>query len=215
MIRINHMSKSFAGRAIFEDLSLTFDKGYIYVLKGESGSGKTTLLNIIAKLEAYDSGEVDYEGESLRSLSSHRYFRDELGYLFQNLGLLENETIDANLDLAFTGKKMPKAARQSAKEAVLGAVHLEHLALGQKIFELSGGEQQRIALAKLFLKDPPLILVDEPTASLDETNSQAVIDLLLALKNEHRLIIIATHDPQIYKIADKLIDVKDVKSSKS
>ena len=106
MIAIKKLSKYFGKRVIFDDLNLSFDKGKIYALIGESGSGKTTLLNILAKLETYDSGSVTYDGTDLKEIKSQVYYRDYLGYLFQNFGLIENDSISYNLDLGLVGKKL-------------------------------------------------------------------------------------------------------------
>ena len=133
-----------------------------------------------------------------------------LGYLFQNFGLLENETIATNLDLGLIGQKLTKKEKKQQEEEVLKKVGLAYLALDQKIFELSGGEAQRVALAKVILKDPPLILADELTAALDPETSQEVMDLLLMLKNQERIIIIATHNPDIWNQADEVINLNQL-----
>ena len=144
MIAIKKLSKYFGKRVIFDDLNLSFDKGKIYALIGESGSGKTTLLNILAKLETYDSGSVTYDGTDLKEIKSQVYYRDYLGYLFQNFGLIENDSISYNLDLGLVGKKLRKNDIQECKEKVMKDVHLEHLNLNQKIYELSGGDRKSV-----------------------------------------------------------------------
>ncbi|MDU4524390.1 ABC transporter ATP-binding protein [Streptococcus parasanguinis] len=208
MIKIHQLTKTFGDRTVFSDLNLNFDAGKVYALIGNSGCGKTTLLNMVAKLEPYDQGSIQYKGKDLRKIKPTNYFRNELGYLFQNFGLIDNKTVSENLDLGLIGHKLDKQKKRETKEEVLDRVGLSYIQLDQKIYELSGGEAQRVALAKIILKDPPLILADELTAALDPETSQEIMDLLLTLKNKERLIIIATHNPTIWKQADQVVSLK-------
>ena len=206
MIELQHIWKQFGSRIIFSDLNLNFQSGMVYALIGDSGCGKTTLLNMLAKLETFDKGEIFYKEKSLTSLKNEEFYRNELGYLFQNFGLLESQTIRENLELGMIGKKKnKKQEKERLLLQALQAVRLDYLSLNQKIYELSGGEAQRVALAKIILKDPPLILADEPTASLDPKNSKEIMEILLELRNANRTIIIATHNPSIWKMADQVI----------
>ena len=206
MIELQHIWKQFGSRIIFSDLNLNFQSGMVYALIGDSGCGKTTLLNMLAKLETFDKGEIVYKGKSLTSLKNEEFYRNELGYLFQNFGLLESQTIRENLELGLIGKKKnKKQEKERLLLQALQAVRLDYLSLNQKVYELSGGEAQRVALAKIILKDPPLILADEPTASLDPKNSKEIMEILLELRNANRTIIIATHNPSIWKMADQVI----------
>ena len=206
MIELQHIWKQFGSRIIFSDLNLNFQSGMVYALIGDSGCGKTTLLNMLAKLETFDKGEIVYKGKSLTSLKNEEFYRNELDYLFQNFGLLESQTIRENLELGLIGKKKnKKQEKERLLLQALQAVRLDYLSLKQKIYELSGGEAQRVALAKIILKDPPLILADEPTASLDPKNSKEIMEILLELRNANRTIIIATHNPSIWKMADQVI----------
>ena len=206
MIELQHIWKQFGSRVIFSDLSLNFQGGMVYALIGDSGCGKTTLLNMLAKLETFDKGEIFYKGNSLTSIKNEEFYRNELGYLFQNFGLLESQTIRENLELGMIGKKKnKKQEKERLLLQALQAVRLDYLSLNQKIYELSGGEAQRVALAKIILKNPPLILADEPTASLDPNNSKEIMEILLELRNSSRTIIIATHNPSIWKMADQVI----------
>ena len=206
MIELQHIWKQFGSRIIFSDLNLNFQSGMVYALIGDSGCGKTTLLNMLAKLETFDKGEIVYKGKSLASLKNEEFYRNELGYLFQNFGLLESQTIRENLELGLIGKKKnKKQEKERFLLQALQAVRLDYLSLNQKIYELSGGEAQRVALAKIILKNPPLILADEPTASLDPKNSKEIMEILLELRNANRTIIIATHNPSIWKMADQVI----------
>lgn len=208
MIKIHQLTKTFGDRTVFSDLNLNFDAGKVYALIGNSGCGKTTLLNMVAKLEPYDQGSIQYKGKDLRKIKPTNYFRNELGYLFQNFGLIDNKTVSENLDLGLIGHKLDKQKKRETKEEVLDRVGLSYIQLDQKVYELSGGEAQRVALAKIILKDPPLILADELTAALDPETSQEIMDLLLILKNKERLIIIATHNPTIWIQADQVVSLK-------
>ena len=206
MIELQHIWKQFGSRVIFSDLSLNFQGDMVYALIGDSGCGKTTLLNMLAKLETFDKGEIFYKGNSLTSIKNEEFYRNELGYHFQNFGLLESQTIRENLELGMIGKKKnKKQEKERLLLQALQAVRLDYLSLNQKIYELSGGEAQRVALAKIILKNPPLILADEPTASLDPKNSKEIMEILLELRNANRTIIIATHNPSIWKMADQII----------
>ena len=210
MIKIEHLAKSFGERTVFQDINLQFAAGKVYALIGNSGCGKTTLLNILAKLEPYEKGSISYRGQELKQIKSHHFFKNELGYLFQNFGLLENETIAANLELGLIGQKWTKQEKKKREEEVLEKVGLNYLTLDQKIYELSGGEAQRVALAKVILKDPPLILADELTAALDPETSQEIMNLLLSLKKPDHLIILATHNPVIWEKADEVIRLNTI-----
>ena len=210
MIKIERLAKSFGERTVFQDINLQFTAGKVYALIGNSGCGKTTLLNILAKLEPYDKGSISYRGQELKQIKSHHFFKNELGYLFQNFGLLENETVAANLELGLIGQKLTKQEKKQREEEVLEKVGLNYLTLDQKIYELSGGEAQRVALAKVILKDPPLILADELTAALDPETSQEIMNLFLSLKKPDRLIILATHNPVIWEKADEVIRLNTV-----
>lgn len=209
MIKIEGLTKKFNDRTIFSNLNLVFEKGKVYALIGASGSGKTTLLNMIAKLESYE-GTIQYEDKPLESIKPQKYFRDYMGYLFQNFGLLDSQTIRENLDLGLIGKKLTKTQRITQQQEVMCKVNLDYLDLNQKIYALSGGEAQRVALAKAILKNPPLILADEPTAALDPKTSEEIMEILLSMKNEERIIILATHNSMIWNMADEVVDISKI-----
>ncbi|WP_165626436.1 ABC transporter ATP-binding protein [Streptococcus equi] len=210
MIELKQVSKSFGERELFSNLSMTFEVGKVYALIGSSGSGKTTLMNMMGKLEPYH-GTIFYRGKDLASYKSSDFFRHELGYLFQNFGLIENQTIEENLKLGFVGQKLNKSEQTMRQKQALERVGLSYLNLDKRIFELSGGESQRVALAKIILKNPPFILADEPTASIDPTTSKLIMEILLSLRDANRLIIVATHNPAIWEMADEMITMESLR----
>lgn len=209
MISLKMIDKKFGQRRIFDDFSMDFQPGKTYALIGRSGSGKTTLLNMIGKLEPYDSGEIMIGDKPLQQIKSEEYFRDYMGYLFQNLGLLDNESIEANLELGLVGQKIGKDEKKALFKQVLKEVGLSYLDLDSLIYTLSGGESQRISIAKLILKKPKILLADEPIASLDPKTSAEIIKLLLSMKSPERVIIIATHSPEIWAQVDEVIALTD------
>ncbi|HEL0022263.1 TPA: ABC transporter ATP-binding protein [Streptococcus equi subsp. zooepidemicus] len=210
MIELKQVSKSFGERELFSNLSMTFEVGKVYALIGSSGSGKTILMNMMGKLEPYD-GTIFYRDKDLASYKSSDFFRHELGYLFQNFGLIENQTIEENLKLGLIGQKLTKSEQHRREKQALERVGLSYLNLDKRIFELSGGESQRVALAKVILKNPPFILADEPTASIDPATSKLIMEILLSLRDTNRLIIVATHNPAIWEMADEMITMESLR----
>lgn len=138
MIELKQVSKSFGERELFSNLSMTFEVGKVYALIGSSGSGKTTLMNMMGKLESYH-GTIFYRDKDLASYKSSDFFRHELGYLFQNFGLIENQTIEENLKLGLIGQKLNKSEQTMRQKQALERVGLSYLNLDKRIFELSGG----------------------------------------------------------------------------
>lgn len=207
MIELRNINKKFNDRIVLENLNYNFYEGNSYALIGASGAGKTTLLNIIGKLEEADSGDIIVNDINLNKIKEKDYFKNYLSYLFQNFGLIENKSIQENLMLAFIGEKISRLEMQKKMNEALKRVHLD-VKLNRKIYTLSGGEAQRVALAKTILKNSPIILADEPTASVDQKNSEEIIELILSLKKEDKIIIIATHSPDIYNQVDHILEIK-------
>ncbi|MBZ6009209.1 putative bacteriocin export ABC transporter [Leuconostoc gelidum] len=198
MIELKNIHKQFDEKVILDDFSYQFENGQSYALTGMSGSGKTTLLNMIGKIEKPDTGDVLIDQKQLRKIPEQVYFQNYAGYLFQNYGLIDNETIEQNLTLAFVGKRIKKAEQKSQMLAALKQVNLT-LDLSRKVYSLSGGEAQRVAIAKIILKKPMIILADEPTAALDEKNGQEVVDLMKQLVTDDTILIVATHNPTVWE----------------
>lgn len=204
VVEVKDINKSYDDKVVFDKFNLTVETGTFNVIMGTSGSGKSTLLNIIGLLDKADTGEVILFGEkNIKPFSrkAEKMLREKIGYLFQNFALVENETVAYNLKLALEYDKGNK--QEKIKEA-LSKVDLQGYE-NKKIFKCSGGEQQRIAIARLLLKPCELILADEPTGSLDLTNRQIVIELLKQMQKDGKTIIIVSHDPVFKEIADQVI----------
>lgn len=202
MIELKNINKSFGDKALFIDYSLKIEQGEFVIISGESGSGKTTLLNMIGALEKIDSGEilVDNVDITLRK-NQLKYYRDTVGFLFQNFVLLEDKTVYQNLNI------IRKSNRSAISiEEVLKKVGLEDK-MHAKVYTLSGGEQQRVALARLMVKKCRLILADEPTGSLDRRNAERVISILKQLNDEGVTIILVTHDDELKGKGQRVIEL--------
>ena len=165
MIIIRGLNKAFGEKIIFSNFNLEIPDGSFVVISGDSGSGKSTLLNMIGGIEKPDSGSIIIEGLNITRLKNkNSFFADTVGFLFQNFALLENKTVKENLSLI----KKSSRTKVSLKEA-LNRVGLSK-EVNKKVYQLSGGEQQRVALARLMMKKCSVVLADEPTGSLDKKN---------------------------------------------
>lgn len=203
-IDILNVTKKFGSKEIFTDLNVTFEAGKSYALIGGSGSGKSTLLNIIGRLEKIDSGTVLVDGQDIWKTKERTFFKNTIGYVFQNYSLIENKTVYENLKLINKDKNIIAE--------VLEKVGLSSDYFNQKIYELSGGQAQRVAIARMFLKPRKIILADEPTGALDSEIGKEIIHLLLNETAEDKYVIIATHDPAVYNRVDCIINMKDIGS---
>ena len=201
-IDLLNVSKSFGSKKIFTDLNLTFESGKSYALIGGSGSGKSTLLNIIGRLEKIDSGNVLVDKQDIWKIKERTFFKNTVGYVFQNYSLIENKTVYDNLKLITKDKKIITD--------VLEKVGLSSNYLHQKIYELSGGQAQRVAIDRMLMKPRKIILADETTGALDDEIGKEIIRLLLNERDEDKYVIIATHDPAVYNKVDVIIDMKDI-----
>lgn len=203
-IEIVNVTKKYGSKEIFTDLNLTFEAGKSYALIGGSGSGKSTLLNIIGRLEKIDSGKVLVDKQDIWKTKERTYFKNTIGYVFQNYSLIENKTVYDNLKLLNKDKKIISE--------ILETVGLSRDYLKHKIYELSGGQAQRVAIARMLMKPRKIILADEPTGALDSEIGNEIINLLLSEAAKNNYVIIATHDPAVYSKVDVIIDIKDIGS---
>lgn len=205
MIELVNINKKFGNKVVLKDFSLKIEDTDFIAIVGESGKGKTTLLNIIGLLEQSDSGDIIIEEQMNPNKKQTLLLqREKLAYLFQNYALMENETVEKNLLIALEYQKNIDK-RKIIKEA-LQKVNLPNYEK-KKIFELSGGEQQRIALARILIKKCDYILADEPTGNLDNNNRDLVFNILKDLNEEGKTIIFVTHDMELASRAKKIITI--------
>lgn len=208
IVELENVSKSYGDKNVLNNLSFKIKEGTFNVIMGASGSGKSTILNIIGLLDKATSGDVILFGQkNIRpfSMKAEQMLKNKIGYLFQNFALIENETVANNLKLALENVRGNKKEKISVALKEVGLEGYEN----KKIFKCSGGEQQRVAIARLLLKPCELILADEPTGSLDIKNREIVVKLLKNMQEQGKTIIVVSHDPFFEEIADNIIDLSN------
>lgn len=210
IIQLRSIRKAYGNQVVLGNINLDIEKGSMVAIVGESGCGKTTLLNIIGLLEKFDSGKIKITNQVF-SAGSLMYrtplLRHTLSYLFQNFALMDNETVSINLDIALKYVGKSKREKEDIKLNALEEIGLPGF-LNKKVYQLSGGEQQRIAIARAMIKPSEIILADEPTGSLDDKNKGRIIDFLKLLNDKGKTIIIVTHDSVVANSCSRIIEMK-------
>ena len=212
IVEISDLRKAFGDHRVFDGFDLTIAQGSMVAIVGASGSGKSTLLNIIGLLDKPTQGTVSLFGQANVRPTSRKailLLRHKIAYLFQNYALLDNETVEKNLRLALRYKREP-GKRKDEIEQALSIVGLSGFQ-GRKVYSLSGGEQQRAAMARVILKPCELILADEPTGNLDDDNAEEIFSILRRMKAEGKTVVVATHSSEALKHFDKVVNLDQLK----
>lgn len=214
MIAVKHLTMRLAagGRpvTILDDISLDIPTKQMVAIVGPSGSGKSTLLGLIAGLDKPTSGSIILDGVDITGLPERemtRYRRQKIGYIFQSFHLIPTLTAQENVAVPLELNGDPTARGRA--EELLAAVGLRDRS-GHYPVQLSGGEQQRVAVARAFACRPPILLADEPTGNLDSATGRQVIDLLLGLNRDHgSSLVLVTHDAALASHAERIVSLRD------
>ncbi len=187
---------------VFKDIDYEFDLGKVYSIKGKSGSGKTTLLSLLSGLEKPTNGKIFYDNKDLNKMNLDEYRSNDIGIIFQGYNLLPTYTALENVMLSMNISKVKDNSKEHALK-LLESVGLNSEHANRRILKLSGGEQQRVAIARSLSYNPKIILADEPTGNLDKETEDEIIDILKGLAhNENKCVIIVTHSKNVCNSSD-------------
>jgi putative ABC transport system ATP-binding protein len=213
LIRLEKIVKSYPmgkrNLVVLQDVDLTINRGEMVAIMGPSGSGKSTLLNLIGLLDRPTSGKYILEGQEVSRLSGGDLAKlrgQKIGFIFQSFNLLPYLSALGNVELGqqYAGKSDTRVAKEALEKVGLSD------RMNHRPNELSGGEQQRVAVARALAKDPPMILADEPTGNLDSHSSKEIMSTLSRLHSEQNItLIMITHDPNIAHYCQRVIHIQD------
>jgi len=206
-LALQNVSYKYEGsnKIIFNNVNLQFETGKVYTIVGKSGAGKSTLLSLLSGLDIATSGKIEYSGENLAETNRNRYRAQKAGIIFQSLNLLTNATAIDNIILSMNISGVTGIDKKERALELLKKVGIAPEKASRKILKLSGGEQQRIGIARALAHDPVLIVADEPTGNLDKDTETKVLKIFESLAhNEGKCVIIVTHSKRVTTIADEI-----------
>ena len=194
------------------NVSFDFERGKIYAIRGRSGTGKTTLLSLISGLERCTEGEIIFDGKSLKDMNLDKYRHGDIGIVFQSYNLLPFMTASENIILSMdvSGQKIKNKKAQAIE--LMAKVGLKETYANRKVLRLSGGEQQRVAIARSLSYNPKMLIADEPTGNLDKQTETEILEIFKKLAHEeNKCVIIVTHSQNVCDAVDVIYDLKKVK----
>lgn len=192
---------------VLKDIDYRFDTGKLYIIKGRSGSGKTTFLSLISGLETGYEGSILYENNELKKINLDRYRNHDIGIVFQSYNLLPSLNASENIILSMDIKGIKTDKKKKALE-LMKAVGLDESYATRRILKLSGGEQQRISIARSISYNPKIIIADEPTGNLDTLTENEIMQIFKKQAKSGKCVIIVTHSENVCKYADEIYELK-------
>ena len=197
---------------VLKDINFTFDLGKTYVIKGKSGSGKTTLLSLISGLEKCREGKIYFDKKDLSKINLDTYRSHYIGIVFQSFNLLPHLTAIENIILSMDISKVDSKDKEASAIKLLEKVGLNEEVGRRRVLKLSGGEQQRVAIARSLSYNPMIILADEPTGNLDKETESEILDIFTDLaKKENKCVIIVSHSNEVASKVDEVYELKKLK----
>lgn len=200
---------------VLKNINYEFENGKVYAIKGKSGSGKTTFLSLISGLENKYEGKIFYENKDLKKMDLDLYRNSNIGIVFQSYNLLPHLTAIENIILSMDISKVKVKDKKAKSIELMKSVGLSSNLKDRRVLKLSGGEQQRVAIARSLSYNPKIILADEPTGNLDKDTENEILDIFANLAhNENKCVIIVTHSENVVNRADVVYELKKQKTDK-
>lgn len=215
IITLKDVNKFYGKREIevqaLNDITLEIEKGEMVAIIGKSGSGKSTLANIIGGLDSPSSGSYFFKDSEVSEFSLSelaKFRRENIGFVIQNFGLIEDMTVFENIELPLKYSKVPKIERRKVVESIMKQMDIYEK---EKAYpsQLSGGQSQRVAIARGISCRPTILIADEPTGALDESTGKNILEIFKNLNQRGVTVIIVTHDMDIAKLCNKVIEIRD------
>ena len=207
VLSVKNVSYSYEGakKSVFNNLSVDFERGKIYAIIGKSGAGKTSLLSLIAGLDNCKSGDILYNDKSLNNIDKDIYRSKNIGVIFQGYNLFTNTSALENILLSMDISKVKVPDKKLYAFELLSKVGIDHQTALRKVLKLSGGEQQRVAIARSLAHNPDIIIADEPTGNLDNETEDEILKILEELAHkENKCVIIVTHSKKVSYFSDEI-----------
>lgn len=207
VLALNNVSYQYEGasKKVLKDISMEFEAGKVYAVMGKSGAGKSTLLSLVSGLDVCTRGAIYYAGQDMKEMDRDGYRAKNIGVIFQGYNLLINATALENIVLSMNISGSEVKDKKSHAYALLEKVGIDRETAGRKVLKLSGGEQQRVGIARAICHNPDIIIADEPTGNLDSDTEKNIMDILRSLAhNENKCVIVVTHSKEVTKYADEI-----------
>ncbi|MDR1639355.1 MAG: ABC transporter ATP-binding protein [Clostridiales bacterium] len=199
---------------VLDGISASFEMGKVYAITGESGSGKSTLLSLMSGLDICGSGDILYMGKSLRDIDRDAYRAKSAGVVFQSFNLLLNSTAlyNVTLSMGISGIPLDSNGKKMAAQALLEKVGVNSATASRKVLKLSGGEQQRVGIARALSHNPDVVIADEPTGNLDAETESAILKIFADVAHgDGKCVILVTHSESVTAMADEVFSLCDGK----
>ena len=210
-LALDHVSYRYEGstKPVLKDISASFERGSVYTIVGKSGAGKSTLLSLISGLDLPTKGEVLCGGMSLKEMDRDWYRSWKVGVIFQSFNLITNATAVQNIVLSMNISKSKVKDKKTHTYELLERMGIDRETADRKVLKLSGGEQQRVGIARALAHDPAILIADEPTGNLDRETEAEILDIFTRLAHEeNRCVILVTHSRKVTSIADKIYSIQ-------